>query len=494
VSDPDPRARREASGIRLSSIWVAAAFLLPITVAFVAPLSTGDLAYGIRAGRFVLETGSILRVDVFTFTAWCDPWLNQQWGAHVALAATFDGLGWLGLALLRAALAAGVVAATYAACRAVGAERRQAAWLSLLSWLPHLGGALRASFFGLLLFPVLLWIVAGRVDHPRRLPWAVPLVLVWANLHGSFPFAILVLLIASVEDRVEGRSGRRTLVVAALCVLATAVTPFGPSVWTYVVRLSTNPLIREVIPEWQPPWTALPEGLAFLASAVLAAVAFVRNRRALPWTAWLQLGIFFVLAASSMRNLFWWAIVLAVTLSRLPWARRSSRADPRNRVNVALVCVFALLPLIAVIRWLPYAGKDPPSHLMRFAPERLTQELRSILRPGEPFANPQSWGSWFELTLPSHPVYVDARIELLPEEAQRASIAIADAEPGWEALVDAIPVRVLVVDRQTEQELVDAMPTLETWRQVYADANGLIFVRRGSSPAEPMPPCPQATG
>ena len=112
VSDPDAPARPDASGIRLSSIWVAAAFLLPITVAFVAPLSTGDLAYGIRTGRFVLETGSILRVDVFTFTAWCDPWLNQQWGAHVALAATFDALGWLGLALLRAALAAGVVAAT----------------------------------------------------------------------------------------------------------------------------------------------------------------------------------------------------------------------------------------------------------------------------------------------------------------------------------------------------------------------------------------------
>jgi hypothetical protein len=494
VSDPDARARRDASGIGLSSIWVAAAFLLPITVAFVAPLSTGDLAYGIRAGRFVLETGSILRVDVFTFTAWCDPWLNQQWGAHVALAATFDALGWLGLALLRAALAASVVAATYAACRAFGAERRQAAWLSLLSWLPHLGGALRASFFGLLLFAVLLWIVAGRVEHPSRLPWAVALMAVWVNVHGSFPFGILVLLIAFAEDRVEGRSGRRTIVVAGLCALATALNPFGPAVWPYVVRLSTNPLIREVIPEWQPPWTSVPEGIAFLAFLVLGGVAFVRNRRSLPWPAWLQLGIFLLLAASSVRNLFWAAIVVAVTLARLPWARRSTRADPRNRLNVALVGAFALLPLIAVTRWLPHTGEDPPSPLMRFAPEGLTQELRSILRPGEPFANPQSWGSWFELTLPSNPVYVDSRIELLPEDAQRASIAIAAAEPGWEALVEAIPVRVLVVDRQTEQELVEAMPTLETWRQVYADSDGLIFVRRGAPPAEPMPPCPPATG
>jgi hypothetical protein len=482
----------EPRGLRLSSIWVGTALLLPAMVAFVSRLSTGDLAYGVRSGQIMLRTGSILRVDVFTFTAWCQPWLNQQWGTHVVFASTYEAMGWLGLALLRGALATGVVAFTYAACRALGAQRRQGAWLALLSWVPHLGGQLRASFFGLLFFAALLWIVGGRAEHPRRLAWAVPLMLVWANMHGSFPFGIVVLAIAWLEDLVEGRESRRTLIVTLLSLAATVVTPFGPAVWSYVIELSTDPLIREVIPEWQPVWTQVPEGIAFFCSAVLAVLVFLRNRREVPWPAWLQLGIFAFLGLTSIRNLFWWAIVLAVTLARIPWAKRGARSDPRNRINVVLVGVLAVLPLAAMIRWLPYAGDDPPAHLLRFAPEALTAELRSVLRPGEPFANPQAWGSWFELTLPNNPVYVDARIEVLPDDAQRSSIAISNAEPGWEALLDDLPVRVLAVDRLTQPLLLDALRSQEAWRPVYADAGGMIYVREERSPPEPLPRCPAA--
>jgi hypothetical protein len=482
------------AGPRLSSIWVAAALLLPPTISLGARLSTGDLGYGIRAGQIMIQTGDVLRVDLFTITARCDPWLNQQWAGQVLVAGVFDASGWLGMALFRAGLAIAVAALTYVACRAAGADRRAAAWLSLLSWLPHLGGQLRATFFGLLVFAALLWVVAGRERHPGRLPLAVPLLLIWANVHGTFPLGILVLAFAWIEDRVLGRSGRRTLVVAGLATIATVVTPFGSRVWTYVVDLSTDPLIREAIAEWQPPWVSPPVAVVFFASAALALAAFVRYRRDLPWPRWVQLAIFFGLGVSQMRAVFWWAIVLAVTLAGLPWARRPSVADPRNRLNAVLVFAFALLPVVASIRWLPYAGAEAPAHLMRFAPVRLTEELRTILGPGEPIANPQAWGSWFELTLPRHPVYVDARIEVVPDEDQLTAVRLTRAEPGWEEALDAVPARVLVVDRLTQPNLVDAMPTASGWREVYADDDGLVFVREGAPPVPPLPECEDAPG
>ena len=45
-----------------------------------------------------------LDTDTFTFTAFGDPWLNQQWGAQAILAAVFRVAGWTGLAVFRAAL------------------------------------------------------------------------------------------------------------------------------------------------------------------------------------------------------------------------------------------------------------------------------------------------------------------------------------------------------------------------------------------------------
>jgi len=50
----------------------------PVVVALRFSLSTIDLAYLIRSGEFMLDTGDILRRDVFTFTVSGQEWLNQQ--------------------------------------------------------------------------------------------------------------------------------------------------------------------------------------------------------------------------------------------------------------------------------------------------------------------------------------------------------------------------------------------------------------------------------
>lgn len=475
--------------IRLSTGWITAALAAVLTIAF-SPMQVIDLAYLVRAGQVMLQTGGVLRMDVFTFTASCEPWLNQQWGAELVVAGAYGALGWLGLALLRAALAVGVGAFVFATCRAYGAQRRASAWLTLLATVLLLGGLqLRAQLFALLLFAALCWLIAQRLHHPNTIWWAVPLCIAWANLHGSFPLALVLLFFAWLEDRVAGRGNGRTLAVAGLSVLATAVTPFGPRVWLYVWDIATDPLIREVIQEWQPPGFTTYTGVVFIASVALAIVVFVRNRRALAWPALVQLGVFLIPAVSSTRAAYWWGIVLAVTLSRLPWARRDIAVDLRHRANAVLVATLVAVPILAASRWVPSTTDEPPRNLLTFAPIALTEELRGILRPGEPFGNPQPWGSWFELVLPGHPVFVDARFEVVPPEAVRASIAIASADPGWEEHLQELPVRVFVVDREHQAALVNALPSLTGWQQVYADEDGLILLREGGAPVEPLPTC-----
>ena len=66
-------------------LWLALAILLPALAATIAPMSTVDLAYQVRAGELMLGSLAVLREDPFTFTAFGEPWLNQQWGAGLAL-------------------------------------------------------------------------------------------------------------------------------------------------------------------------------------------------------------------------------------------------------------------------------------------------------------------------------------------------------------------------------------------------------------------------
>ena len=50
--------------------------------------------------------------------------------------------------------------------------------------------------------------------------------------------------------------------------------------------------------------------------------------------------------------------------------------------------------------------------LVADAPVALTTQLGRLLKPGDRIFNLQRWGSWFELSLPDNPVFVDSRIRV----------------------------------------------------------------------------------
>src|SRR4249919_2973189 len=66
--------------------WAALTVLVPVMVTLIGKMGAVDLAYHVRTGDMILRTGSIPRVDTFTFTVFGRPWLDQQWLAQVVFA------------------------------------------------------------------------------------------------------------------------------------------------------------------------------------------------------------------------------------------------------------------------------------------------------------------------------------------------------------------------------------------------------------------------
>ncbi len=237
----------------LPRFWAFLAVALPVLAALVASLSTVDLTYQLRAGAEILATASIPTTDTWTFTVAGQPWFDQQWGAQVILSAVFQVGGWTGLALLRAGLLGVIVVCLFVVARRAGLADRGAALVTIGAFIiaaPAM--ALRPQLFGMTLFAVVLLILSDRRAHPARC-WLIPvIVLVWANLHGSFflgPLVVGLAWIADVRDRVP--QPHRLLAVAVVSALAACVTPFGPAVWTYAASLSVDPFVTQRISEWQ---------------------------------------------------------------------------------------------------------------------------------------------------------------------------------------------------------------------------------------------------
>jgi len=474
--------------ISLSRTWTATAVLVPALVISLLPLQAIDLAYQLRAGALMLDRGALLRVDEFTLLATGRPWLNQQWGSQVLLELTFRGGGWFGLALLRSLLVATTAGFVYLACRASGATARAAAMLTLTGALFFQGGfALRPQLLGMVCFGATLWLVAGRRQHRGRFLLVVPIVAVWANLHGSFVLGPIAIGLGAVQDLAERDSLLpRTVLVGLAATAATLLNPLGPHVWSYVWDLTNNPVIARTIQEWRRPTLDPREGIRFGFSlaffvTVVAAVVFVARSGARPrWPLMLALVAFAVPGFDSIRGIFWWGMAAPVVVAQaLPRERRVHEASgPVNLANTAIVIVLCLIPAVGVLRWLPYRdGSLPPQAMMSFAPFAVTEELRSTLEPGEPFFNAQLWGSWFEFALPDHPVVSDSRIEVIPGTAWNDYLAVSRAGEGWQSTLDRWGIRVVALRRDQQAPLIAAMQDDPGWTETLETPEGAVFVR-----------------
>ncbi len=464
----------------LRRLWIFLAVALPVLAALLASLSSVDLASNLRAGDEILRTGAVPRADTWTFTADGLPWFDQQWGAQVILDAVYRIGGWTGLALLRAVLVGVIFGSVLLIGLRRGLSPRIAALLTIVVFAvaaPAL--ALRPQLLGMVLFAVTLVLVSDRNRHRARL-WTMPLlVVIWANVHGSFFLAPLVLGLAWLEDLTEhAPGGRTTLFVALASVIAACLTPYGPAVWVYAAGLATNPEVTRRITEWQPTTIRDGTGLLFFLSAAAVVALMARRGRPIPWPTLAWLGAFFAIGLYAQRGLAWWPLAAAVPVAALlpTGADAPEPATPptMRRLNVIVVGVLLLAGLVLLPVW---RATDPatgvPTAVLTDAPLGLTAALRTVARPGDHVFNPQPWGSWFEFALPDVKVALDSRIEFFPPNVWDDYEAVVAGRDGWEERLQAWKVALVVVEAH-DQAFRDRL-IAAGWIETYRDADGTLL-------------------
>lgn len=491
-------------------LWIAVVLLLPALASLLAPMSTVDLAYGVRAGQLMLADGAVLRTDPFTFTAGGSPWLNQQWGAQALFGGLYDAVGWSGLAVVRAVIVSAIAGLVFLAGRWLGASVRVAAGLALIGFLVAVPAmALRPQLLGMLCFALVGAFVAGRGKRPTLL-WLVPLVaLAWANLHGSFVLAPAMLAVVVFDDLVARRPVvRPALPVLALTLLATLVTPFGIGAWSYTLSLAADPQVRALVTEWQPTAPLSVTGLLFYGSVVVAVVLVAGRPRAVawPWLVWLA-GLV-ALGVLAERGVAWWAvgappIVAAALMAWLagrpapaPAAAEVSSAGPPAGSAVPSVGArggsiangaVVLTLLGGIVLLLPtWRGGDPlygPPGLLVDAPRGVTDALLARTTPADRVFNAQRWGSWLEFAVPEAPLFVDSRIELFSADVWADYLDISAGDAGWQASLDRWGVTVLALSRGEQAGLLEALEADAGWEAVHSDEDGAVYVRLREAPA-----------
>jgi Tfp pilus assembly protein FimT len=476
---------RRVAGEEFLLIVLYAAFGIVFLTVFPPTLLVADSWLTLVAGREVIEHG-LPDIDELTVLGVGQSWTDQQWGAQL-IAYGSHALGGHGLlAVVVALFAIGAFAIAAAAARTLGAGPRSI----LLTFFPVLLAApwtftIRAQVFALPLFTGLIWLLASEARNPSRRVYLVfPILVVWANIHGSAALAaMLTMLLGACELlSTRGRSGLRSLALLVLSPLALLATPYGPvdTARYYHLLLVDPPFGRELVTEWRrsdPSW----DTLVFYLLAALALVSVVWGRRRLKLFDMAALGLTFAGAVLAIRGIPWFAlsclVLVPVALGPALEARtkRMPRAFDRG-LSYGAVAVLALVAILALAR-------DDSWYLKNWPEGAVTAVRNSLATPEtRAFATSRDadWILWSIPELRGRLAY-DVRFEIYDRETFERIVRFRGEQgDDWKSLADGYQV-VVFETHQEPSSHVDDFLAEEDARTVYADERVTVIQRRAPS-------------
>jgi hypothetical protein len=454
-----------------------------VVAAFAATLIThlrtalaADGWMALLSGRVVAQHG-LPSHD--TLTAWTAGrrWTDQQWLAQLSFYGLWR-LGGIKLALLAHALlvTSGIgIAALVGRMR--GATARSVVWVAIPVLIAYyqVASVMRPQSFAFPLFSATLWLLLADARRPsRRVFFVLPLLVLWANLHGSVilgaGLVALAGLVPMLQQRRPSARGVTLLLAPWACILA---SPYALHLPAYYEKILVGGNFKEFVTEWAP--TTLTAKTAAVYLIVLGGLWLLgRAGRQAPLFDQLAFVFAAVLAFDAIRNTAWVGLVALAVLPPLVDRLRGGAVVEPARLNRIL----GVTMLAAVVISVAGVAAKPTSWFTQGFPPAAAQATASSAGPnGRVFAM-SDFADWVLWTRPelSGRIAFDARFELLsPKEVQR--IARFQARAGnWLATVRGYSV--FVVDRSQralEQSLIRELPA----RVVFSSPQVVVLQRRG---------------
>lgn len=382
------------------------------------------------------------------------PWTDQEWLVAVATAWTRAHHVYLLLELLFAACA--VVGVVFVAHESVRTRTHP-----LIACAQVGVAAIGSVFFAQDRAQTLVWALLPALIVVWRLkPWlAVPLLAAWANIHGSFPIAILWMLL---------HIDRRRVAPFAVATLATLANPLGWHLWIFTVELARNGRLASYVNEWSPAlrsYTGIVVALLALGPLWLRLPAGLHLRRPIRY------GNLLFLAASAIGTVvaIRYSMLLFLTTATILGESFRTTAKPMTLVTRAAALFFAAMIVALGVKNFVSAPVVYDPWFGNFESGVDFAQCAPLVRGERVFTDALETGSAIELS--GGYANVDGRIDAFP------LAAIRDSSFALNHPKEAAP----VIARSGAQMLAlkgRFAPPQSRWRFLRTCGNVRLFARR----------------
>ena len=475
------RAALETSPFPIFLVSLVGVVLLTV---FGPSLVVGDTWLTLMAGREIVDHG-LPHTEELTVLGEGATWTDQQWLAQLLFYGAHELAGLRAVVVLDILLVLLALALAAGAARSAGASSRSTFLVGVLAVLAGpWGWTIRAQTAALPVFAAVLWLLVDgyRTGVRRRTLLVLPLLVVWANLHGSVilgaGLTVVLAIAVLVRDRFSATSvpgfspvpAVVLLVLSPACVLA---TPYGFDIVAYYDLMLVDAPFAEILREWQ--WSS-PSGTTalFWALAAMAAglLALPRCRSRLSLFELVVLAVTLVGAVQAVRGVIWFALACAAIL---PVALDGllTRADPSARrvntaISVASLAALAVALVVTLARPGDWFSQEWPD-------ERVAAVREATADPATRLFATDGTADWLLWRLPDlrGRIAYDVRFELYDAETLDRISRYGNRDGSeWKSLADGYGV--VIVDERGHLQVFRAEPGA---RVAYRDDEIAIVVR-----------------
>lgn len=446
---------------------------------FIQILNDGDTYWHLAAGAWMTEHRQIPHTDPFSYTFAGMPWVSHEWLSEIIMAQVYAWAGWKGLMLFTGGCFATLVGLM------AWEIRRKLGPLGVIVTMICVFALIAPGLLvrpHVLALPVLaLWTICLLRARERGVSpplWLAPVMLVWANLHGSYVMGLVVAAVLALEALVEAPKEDRVQVVVRwgafglLSGLMCLVTPHGLNGILFPFQIMSMTSLPH-IDEWKSiDFSTL--GAFELVLLITLYVGFSRGVKVSP------LRLLFLLLLLHMtlqhRRQEMMLAVLAPLFLAEPLARAFRQEAPTlvpigAHQRAVLIGVTAALGLgIAGARLMtPFSRGDSEN-----TPVTALSSLPAAVT-AQPVFNEYGFGGW--LILKGVRPFIDGRADMYGDAFVGDHVAAARGDMVvFERLRAKYGIRWTIINPKSG--LARALDTSPVWRRAYQDKWAVVHVHQ----------------
>jgi hypothetical protein len=482
------------------SAWLWLLFFLGLTLSnwrLVLINADGDPCLHRRLGNWMIEHRTILREDLFSHTRPQAPVITKEWLSEVVFAAVERTLGWNGAGLIAAALMATVLWLLHRWLLVEHCDPLIATGLVLLTALASSNHWIaRPHLITYLLTVIFAWQLRAfdrNRSSVKQLLVLVPLMTLWANLHGAFFTGFVLMGIYAIGNLADPRKARTFAWLGIACLAASLINPNGWRLHIHILQFLGEPTIATFANEFRSPnfHSAAMRGFLLLWFVIGMLLLVVRPQWRL--TDMLLVSVWGFFALDAVRNVAIFAIVVTPVLAehwQAYWSQANKNAPFRliHHLSANLPRpgpliydgVFAVAAIVAVL-YLQASHRVATQLLSSRFPVKAIDWVHANPNAvqGEMF-NDYGWGGYLLWALPERKVFIDGRNDFYGAPLMKEFNTVDNVEPEWNDVLNKYKVgwTILPPDRALNRVLA-----LDPgWRLVYTDEVTTIYGRAQQHP------------